>query len=268
MRVLLVEDNPVNHELAAEQLKRLGCSVVSAMDGAQALEALDRAPFDAVLMDCQMPVIDGLEATSRWREREREWSLPRVPIIALTANALQGDREACLRAGMDDYVSKPFTQKRLREALTSARSNTVKTIEPATTRQEPIDSASSAPAATPRSVIDPAALEAIAALDPGGQSGLVTRIVRLFESDSQTQVAQLEQALATGDAKTARRIVHTLKSSGANVGATPLSQVCAAAEVDAANGNLTAVGARLAQIVQLRDAAVAELASYRSEAAA
>lgn len=108
LRVLLVEDNPINQQVAVGMLEALSCRVTCADDGAQALEALRLERFDVVLMDCQMPVMDGFTATSRIRETETRDG-HRVPIIALTANAMVGDRERCLAAGMDDFMAKPFT---------------------------------------------------------------------------------------------------------------------------------------------------------------
>ena len=104
-RILVVEDNPVNQLVAAEMLKRLGLHADVAGDGAEALAALERLPYDLILMDCQMPVMDGFEATRRLRERQT--TERRLPVIAMTANAIRGDRERCLEAGMDDYLPKP-----------------------------------------------------------------------------------------------------------------------------------------------------------------
>ena len=117
VRVLLAEDNPVNQEVACEILEALGMVVTRADDGEQALDALRTHSFQAVLMDCQMPRIDGLEATRRWRAIEEKRELDPTPIIALTANAVSGDRERCIDAGMDGYLSKPVTYEQLRDCL-------------------------------------------------------------------------------------------------------------------------------------------------------
>ena len=112
-RVLVVEDNLVNQKVAVRTLEMLGCHTEVAENGALAIEALKEREFDVVLMDCQMPVLDGFEATRRIRELEKN-AEKRTPIIALTANAMQGDRERCLQAGMDDYVPKPRHRARSR----------------------------------------------------------------------------------------------------------------------------------------------------------
>jgi two-component system, sensor histidine kinase and response regulator len=112
-RVLLAEDNPVTIEVAAYFLEALGCHVTLAENGRQAVEACARETFDLVLMDCQMPEMDGMSATRLIRQRETEQQLPRLPVVALTANAFAEDRERCIAAGMDDYLSKPFTEAQL-----------------------------------------------------------------------------------------------------------------------------------------------------------
>lgn len=117
-RVLLAEDNPVNQEVAVAMLELLGCQVTVVSSGRAAVEAASQGGWDIILMDCLMPELDGYDATRAIREQEaaRSTGIP-VPIIAMTANALAGDREHCLAAGMDDYISKPFTQEQLQQIL-------------------------------------------------------------------------------------------------------------------------------------------------------
>ena len=122
IKVLLAEDNAINQEIGLAMLESLGCQAVLAKTGTQAIAWLDREPFDLVLMDCQMPEIDGYEATRIIRRKERDAAAagpgrPRTCIIALTANALMGDREKCLAAGMDDYLPKPFTLEQLHQVM-------------------------------------------------------------------------------------------------------------------------------------------------------
>jgi CheY-like chemotaxis protein len=112
-RVLVAEDNPVNQEVAVAMLESLGCRVKVTSDGGAALAALERESYDLVLMDCQMPVLDGFAATAAWRQREKAADGRRVPIIALTANVIKGVQEQCREVGMDDYLSKPFEQAQL-----------------------------------------------------------------------------------------------------------------------------------------------------------
>jgi CheY-like chemotaxis protein len=117
MPVLLVEDNPVNQKVALMLLQRRGYRVQLAEDGRAALEAFAHARFSAILMDMQMPVMDGIEATREIRNMEVLRQVARTPIIAMTANAMEGDRERCLEAGMDDYIAKPIRADQLYEQL-------------------------------------------------------------------------------------------------------------------------------------------------------
>ena len=116
-RVLLAEDNPVNQEVARGMLASFGFDVVVAINGQEAVERVADEPFDIILMDCQMPVVDGFDATREIRQWEITCGVPRRPIIAVTANALPEDRERCIEAGMDDFLSKPYTIDKLRDLV-------------------------------------------------------------------------------------------------------------------------------------------------------
>jgi len=112
-----VEDNLVNQKIARIMLEKRGCIVSTAENGKQALEMINRKPFSLVFMDCQMPVMDGYETTRRIRQREAELRACRLPVVAMTANTTDGERQRCLRAGMDDYISKPVDGKKVLRAL-------------------------------------------------------------------------------------------------------------------------------------------------------
>ncbi|MET3134649.1 two-component system sensor histidine kinase/response regulator [Oxalobacteraceae bacterium GrIS 1.11] len=217
-KVLLAEDNPVNIEVAKAMLDSLGLEVRCAHDGEQALRAAQGEDFDLVLMDCQMPVMDGFAATAEIRRHELQGGRSRVlPIIAITANALQGDREACLAAGMDDYLSKPFTQQQL--AHTIAR--WIPLPRAATVHHD-----EAAPPAAPRNIINRHALDNIRALSATGGAALLQRVIHAYVDDTPQHLHSLRLAIEALNAGGIRKSAHSLKSSSANVGADALAQLC------------------------------------------
>ena len=228
-RVLLAEDNPVNVEVAKAMLESLGLQARVARNGLEALEAVRAGDYEAVLMDCQMPVMDGFAATSAIRREEHESDAMRgrphtLPIIAITANALQGDREACLAAGMDDYLSKPFTQQQLAAvigrwiALPIAGSVHHGDAPPALPEE--------AREVIHRDVINTAALEKIRALSRDGGDALVQKVINAYVGDVPQHLRTLRQAIGATDAGTVKRVAHSLKSASANVGAEALAGLC------------------------------------------
>jgi two-component system sensor histidine kinase/response regulator len=267
-RVLLAEDNPVNVEVARAMLESLGLETGCAKNGQEALRAVHEGRWDAVLMDCQMPVMDGFAATGEIRRHEREMGRQRgLPVIAITANALQGDREACLAAGMDDYLSKPFTQQQLATVigrwitmpLLSAREHgdePVVEIAPATPL--PLPSARPAPATTPAPTriepgadpINRAALDNIRALSRDDGDALVQKVIAAYVGDTPRQLHALRQALGEGDAESVRRVAHGLKSASANIGATHLSSLCRELEQLGRSGNVDSGGPLLADLAR------------------
>jgi signal transduction histidine kinase/DNA-binding response OmpR family regulator len=222
-RVLLVEDNPVNQQVAQAMLQTLGVEVVSAWTGEEALEKLAADRYEVVLMDCQMPKLDGYATTSRFREWEKEQQRPRTPIVALTANALSGDAEKCFAAGMDRYLSKPFTSDQLYEVLESC----VADSEPANVVGR-IENA----------VLDRQALGRIRALHRPGGPNLLAKVLGLYSSSSLSLTEAMRSAALANDAESVRQAAHALKSSSANVGAMAFADLCKDVEVAAAQGNL------------------------------
>jgi len=217
--ILLAEDNPVNQEVARSMLELLGCAITLAGNGREAVAAVAATRFDAVLMDCQMPQMDGYQATAAIRDRERSSGLPRLPIIGVTANALVGDRERCLQASMDDYLSKPFSLAELRATLErNLNGRTAGGHPPAGTRQSGEERRTDA--------LDPAALASIRSLNPAGYPALLERLVAVYLQSSGHAVAMLREALADGQRERLGQIAHSLKSSSGNVGATRLVALC------------------------------------------
>ncbi|MFM1945460.1 MAG: hypothetical protein RI897_4442 [Verrucomicrobiota bacterium] len=239
LRVLLAEDNPVNQKIALRQLRKLGCSADAVANGLEAIEALRRFPYDAVLMDCQMPELDGYEATRRIRQLETDLATtgrPSVRIIAMTANALDGDREACIKAGMDDYISKPVKLPDLQSTLSKTRR----------TRRQP---AAEPPKNTPTTqdsnpAIDPEVFASLRALQEPGEPDPVAELSSLFLADTPARIQAIHQAANAGHASPIREAAHSLKGSASNFGAKTLASICAQIEKAAAQGD-TSTAAKL-----------------------
>jgi signal transduction histidine kinase/DNA-binding response OmpR family regulator/HPt (histidine-containing phosphotransfer) domain-containing protein len=224
-RVLLAEDNPVNVEVARAMLESLDLQVDCARNGQDALQAVRTNSYDAVLMDCQMPVMDGFAATAEIRREEREAGRGRVlPVIAITANALQGDREACLAAGMDDYLSKPFSQQEL--AAVIGRWMALPLVATIHHDDAPPRLPPESVEVIQRDVINRVALDKIRALSRERGDALVQKVIAAYVDDTPQQLRTLRSAIDGLDTDIVRRVAHTLKSASANVGAEALAALC------------------------------------------
>ena len=202
LHILLAEDNLVNQKLASRLLEKRGHTVVIADNGQEALDILQNEQFDLILMDVQMPVMDGFEATAAIRRKEAKDG-GHIPIIALTAHALTGDRELCRKAGMDGYVSKPINPTELFNAiygLVSGPEGKIVTEDLATDDQSVMDINS--------------VMERV-----GGDKELLAELAELFIEDSQKLLAQIKEAIVRGDARVLERVAHTLKGSVGNFSA-------------------------------------------------
>lgn len=247
-RVLLVEDNPVNLMVAQRLLQLLGVDCDTAGNGQDALEKLDGGDYDLVLMDCQMPVLDGYAATRRWREIEQARGADRhLPIVAMTANAMAGDRQKCLDAGMDDYLSKPVTRAELEQCIARWKSSNlaVPAARPAPAPSPP-PSPPAAPAEDAPPVLDASVLDELREV----LGTEVDRIVAVYLEDAPRLIAQLQHAAANHDPIALRVAAHTLKSSSANVGATALATAARALEHGARDGTLADPAAAVARIAE------------------
>jgi signal transduction histidine kinase/DNA-binding response OmpR family regulator len=225
-RVLLVEDNDVNLEVSKSILLREKCLVTVAKDGLQALAAYDCSEFDLVFMDCQMPEMDGFEATMAIREREAR-SHRRTPIIALTANAIEGDREHCLSIGMDDYVAKPVSRAAVQMMLDRWYGDRPDAPVPVMPEVAPVRQ--------PRKLCEEA-LEKLRDLETDDHQGVVQRVMSSFLDSSPLLLEDLRQACEHRDAEGLRRASHALKSASAIVGAVSLADCCARLETRARAG--------------------------------
>jgi PAS domain S-box-containing protein len=241
-RILVVEDSPVNQVLAAHQLRRLGQTHEIVGTGAEALEAVARERYDAVLMDWNLPDLDGLEVTRRLRDHERAIGLAPVPVIAVTANAMAGDRERCLAAGMDDFLAKPVTLRALADALARwVDVDATSPPAPAAVSPPPVGPASSDPA------VDPEVFASFAA--DVGDPGVTRAVVETFLSELTPRQERLRTALAAGDHDAAARAAHVLRSASALLGASLLADLCVAIERPSATARPAALGAALDALV-------------------
>jgi|GEM_PF-1399596 len=238
-RILLAEDNPVNQAVATEFLAALGCDVELAANGKEAVAAFEQGGFDAILMDCQMPEMDGFAAARAIRRHEKETRAEiRIPIIAVTANAYESDRQSCMDAGMDDYLAKPFNQDALQEILQRSLRTQDSNGEQEPTEEKPMQDANDNTAAN--GTLDRAALDALAAATPNDPGSLVTKVIGLYLEHAPGLVENIRQALSSNDCDAARSAAHSLKSSSANVGAVQLSAQCKALEDAARDGSVDA----------------------------
>jgi two-component system sensor histidine kinase/response regulator len=234
-RILLAEDNITNQQVAVGILKKLGLRADAVANGAEAVKALETLPYDLVLMDVQMPEMDGLEATRQIRKAEEKAAGPsglrHIPIIAMTAHAMQGDREKCLQAGMNDYLSKSVSPQALMEALDKCLPNPV---------QLPI--------------FDKADMMARLMDD----EDLARTVAGGFLEDIPKQIEVLKGYLEASDAASAERQAHSIKGASANVGGQALRAVAFEMEKAGKAGDLESIRARMAeletQFAQLKEA--------------
>jgi PAS domain S-box-containing protein len=224
IRLLVAEDNAVNSQLALALIRKLGYDADLVQNGREALDALERETYDVVLMDVQMPELDGLEATREIRRRRGPEGGP--TIIAMTANAMAGDRDECLAAGMNDYLSKPIRADDLSRVL--ARWSLARAREP----------------------VGQAALGTLAASLGGGDEGrqAVADLIDTFLEDAPVQMATLRRAVERGDAEEAQRAAHTLKSNGASFGARSFAELCRSLEALGREGQLDGAPELLARV--------------------
>lgn len=282
-RVLLVEDNPVNRQVAQRLLSLAGIAFDTAENGKEALEKMNGGHYVSVLMDCQMPIMDGYTATGLRRQHEKAHRLPRLPIIAMTANAMLGDREKCLDAGMDDYLSKPLNrallESTLRNWMATQAAVAVQASEPVLPSAAPpaappraVPSASDRPAASvpvrppkpaapamPRPRVA-AAASASVSTEPAVDMEILgelrdimgsefASLVRVFLDDAPLVISRIQGHAANGGDPALAGLAHTLKSTSANLGARGLSGLARSMEQDARQGMVADAPRRAAAMV-------------------
>ncbi|MBI2927326.1 MAG: response regulator [Verrucomicrobia bacterium] len=228
LRILIAEDNAVNQKVALRQLEKLGYTADLVANGLEVIEAAQRIAYDVILMDCQMPELDGYETSVYLRQQgcadaPEDRGRPRLHIVAMTANAMQGDRDRCLAAGMDDYISKPVEVEELQAALERAL---------ATRGERPARSSDTA------HVVNPRALANLRELGGPGQTDPLTEFIDIFLEDTPMNLERLRAALGQRDANGVARAAHALKGSSANLGAEGVMTLCAELETLADRGHL------------------------------
>jgi PAS domain S-box-containing protein len=242
-RILVAEDNPVNQKVAQRQLQKLGYTSDVVGNGRAAVEAVRSMKYDLVLMDCQMPEMDGFAATETIRRHEEERDLARIPIVAMTANALAGDRERCLAAGMDDYVAKPVKPAELERVVE-------RWIRVENAQEELLD----------RNVLS--------SLLEMGDAAFYVEIIDLFLQDAPEQLAAIRQGFEAGDADAVRLAAHALKSAAGNLGAQSVMQSANELETLARGGSLDGAAVLVEQLEQRFDEATAALRLEKQRASA
>jgi len=252
-RVLVAEDNVINQRVAVAMLRHLGFDVDVVADGADAVRAAVATHYRLILMDCQLPGLDGYRATAEIRRLQEPPR--RTPVIAVTGSEAAADRQRCLAAGMDDHVAKPLRLK----ALTSLISRWAPQGPPASVTDEPTEpSKVNGSAADPdRAVLDAGVVARLERLGAAAGEDLLGQLAALFLADAKTRVGSLRQALAEGDALAVVRSAHSLTGSSSNLGATELSRLCG---ILAADGRAAELVGRSALI----DGIEAELDRVRS----
>ncbi len=279
-RILLVEDNLVNQQVAIRMIERIGYRADFVENGGGALERLSHTDYDLILMDCQMPGMDGYAATHEIRRREG--ATRHTPIIGITAHALAGDRDDCLRAGMDDYLSKPVmpedlgamidkwvtvvdAQRRLVSEPPNGPIDGVMIAPPVTTA--PLEAvAAAAPAGAVATgagaAVDEAVLAELREYQKPGEPDFVTELIGIFNQDVINRLSQMKAGLQAADARQVSQAAHALKGASGELGAGGLREICARLESSTAHGSIELVAPMLREVEAEADRVLATLATY------
>jgi signal transduction histidine kinase/CheY-like chemotaxis protein len=252
-RILVAEDNEVNQIVARDFLTQAGFEITVVPNGKGALEAIMSAQYDLILMDCQMPVMDGFEATLAIRNHERERAVAKpIPIVALTANASGADRERCKTAGMDGYCGKPFKPRELLDTVWSFLSDKSTTSNEPTFEQPPTPPETST--FDVESLIDRCS----------GNPALALSILEKFEKQTGAALAEIEQSISSGDMDQAAKLSHALKGSAGMVGADPIRSVAAELEKLARTSAIESIGQTLASLRHVVQLCSSDLPAIRN----
>jgi CheY-like chemotaxis protein/HPt (histidine-containing phosphotransfer) domain-containing protein len=229
LKILVAEDNRINQTVALGLLQRLGYRADIAANGLEVIEALSRIPYDVIFMDCQMPELDGYETTGRIRATQRA-NASRPYIIAMTAHAMAGDREKCLAAGMDDYLTKPINPADVREALQRAPGSAKRSILPP--------------------MANPASLQELAQLNTPDRPRAMAEIFQMFLEDAPPLLAKIDHGLNVRDTSAIERAAHKLSGSVSIFGANAIVAQCRVLQMAAANSDWTEAAKMNAELGQ------------------
>jgi len=241
--VLVAEDNVTNQIVARGMLEQSGLKVDMVDNGQDAVAAYEKNLYDLIFMDCQMPIMDGYEATRTIRALEEKSGVPRTPILALTAHAMKGDRQHCLAVGMDDHLTKPFTEQQLYTVLqTWLESDRVEL-----TKQHPARPAEDMRDAV---ILDSTVLDSYRSIQQAGEPDIIRKLVAIFLEHSPLVVREMSEASAAKDFERLWKLAHSLKSSSASVGALELSRLCEKMEIMGRSGQTAELPAMTAAVQQ------------------
>ena len=243
--VLLAEDNPVNQYVGRTMMEAFGCRVDVASNGSEVLDRMESTTYDIVFMDCEMPVMDGLEATRLIRQREKQQKKPMATIVALTAHGADEDRSRCLEAGMDDYLGKPFRMQDLSRMMEKWRVR-ISVRDSAASCQE-FQSDFGPPENVPENYLDRNSLDNIRSLGPNGPRMLST-VISIYLNDSPILLDRLSETFDAADVEGAAKAAHALKSSSAGLGATALAVMCKQVEDITRANSLDGAGMLISRI--------------------
>lgn len=252
-RILVVEDIVANQEVVCAILEHAGYVTDVAVDGKEAIKALKSKPYDLVLMDCCMPVMDGFAATRAIRAADSRVLNPEIPIIALTALAMSGDREKCLEAGMDDYVSKPVNPSKLISVIERLQTDLEQASAEAHGDAVPVSTGSAMADSDSSKVKERASFE--------WPPGLLETVIGLFLEDAPLQIAELQAALQSGDCDRLQAVSHKIRGSSDILGTTSLSDRARAVEEAAKCGDFEQAGEHVPKLVEELQRLLTDLAT-------
>ncbi len=270
-RILLVEDNLINQQVAMRMIERIGYQADAVDNGRSALEILAHSHYDLILMDCQMPEVDGYTAS---REiRRREGASHHTPIIGLTARALAGDREICVRAGMDDYLSKPVMPEDLCEIIDkwviAGHSSDAAAMPPKAPESAATANGSArAERSTAEPVVNEAVIAELREYQKPGEADFVTELIGIFEEDLLVRLNQIRAGVKTMDALRVSQAAHALKGASGELGAAGMREICSRLESSTGNGSIVAATSILPELEAEAERVRVALATYRVDAPA